>query len=153
MFDYRLEHVFSYSVTLQSPPEILGAVPDGARANFYVAGGSVTGPKLQGKLRPAGGDWLTVRTDGVAVLDVRGTIESHDGALIYVTYSGVGDLGVGGYEKFLRGEMPPVIALRVVPRFQTSHAGYLWLNRLQCLGVGEANTERLEVSYDIYAIR
>jgi hypothetical protein len=27
-----------------------------------------------------------------------------------------------------------------------------WLNRLQCLGIGEFNAERLEVSYDAYGV-
>jgi hypothetical protein len=37
-----------------------------------------------------------------------------------------------------------VPALRVVPRYQTSHPDYLWLNRLQCLGIGQAFLERGE---------
>ncbi len=61
----------------------------------------MTGPKLRGKMLPGGGDWLTVRTDGVGILDVRATIESDDGALIYLAYTGVGDLGEDGYQNFL----------------------------------------------------
>ena len=45
------------------------------RANFYASGGEVTGPKVHGKLHPVGGDWLVVRADGVAILDVRTTPE------------------------------------------------------------------------------
>ena len=149
MFDYRLEHICSYTATLKSPPELIGPVPEGIRANFYVSGGEVHGPKLRGTIHPVGGDWLTVRADGVAVLDVRATMESNDGALIYVAYSGVSDLGEDGYQKFLRGELPRTIAIRVAPRFQTAHPGYLWLNRLQCLGIGEANLERSVVGYDV----
>ena len=43
--------------------------------------------------------------------------------------------------------------LRVVTRFQTTHPTYQWLNRLQCLNIGEADLERFEVRYDVYAIR
>ena len=101
-----------------------------------------------------GGDWLVIRTDGVGILDVRATIETRDeGALIYVTYTGVGDLGEDGYEKFLRGELSGSVPLRVVPRFLTSHPDYRWINRLQCLGIGEVDLDRLEVSYDVYAVR
>lgn len=153
MFDYKLEHICSYTATLQSPPEVIGPVPDGIRANFYVTGGTVHGPKLRGTFRPAGGDWVIVRADGVGVLDVRATIESHDGALIYVTYGGVADFGEDGYQKFLRGELPPTVAPRVAPRFQTAHPGYLWMNRLQCVGIGEADTRRNEASYDVHAVR
>lgn len=152
MFDYELKHLFSYRVSL-NPPEVIGPVPEGIRANFYVADGEVSGPKVYGKVRPIGGDWLTLRTDGVGILDVRATFETQDEALIYVTYTGVGDLGEDGYERFLRGELPNTVSLRVVPRFQTTNPDYQWLNRLQCVGIGEVNLESLEVSYDVYALR
>ena len=62
-------------------------------------------------------------------------------------------LGEDGYHKFLQGALPPRVPLRVVSRFQTAHPTYLWLNRLQCLNIGEANLERFEVRYDVYVIR
>ena len=152
MFDYSLEHLFSYVVSLERP-QMIGAIPEGIRAIFYATKGEVTGPKLRGKFLSGGGDWLTVRTDGVGILDVRGTLESDDGALIYMAYTGVGDLGEDGYQKFLRGEFPALVKLRAAPRFHTSHPEYLWLNRLQCLNIGEVDLERLEVRYDVYAVR
>jgi hypothetical protein len=153
MFAYSLEHICSYSAGLQNPPEVIGPVAEGLRVNFYVTGGEVTGPKIRGIIRPVGGDWLTIRTDGIGILDVRATIETHDHALIYMAYTGVGDLGEDGYRKFLEGAMPPKVPLRVVPRFQTAHPAYQWLNRLQCLNIGEADLERFEVRYDVYAVR
>ena len=36
MIDYQLEHICSYTATLAAPPEIIGPVPEGIRANFYV---------------------------------------------------------------------------------------------------------------------
>jgi hypothetical protein len=41
----------------------------------------------------------------------------------------------------------PGLPLRVVRRFQTTHPTYKWLNRLQCLNIGEADLERFEVRY------
>jgi hypothetical protein len=35
----------------------------------------------------------------------------------------------------------------------TAHPDYTWLNRLQCVGIGEASPERSEVCYDVYAVR
>jgi hypothetical protein len=153
MFDYKLEHIFTYNATLD-PPEVIGVVPEGIRINFYVNGGEVSGPKVKGKLRPEGADWLTLQTDGVGILDVRATIETNDGALIYVTYGGMVDLGEDGYQGFLNGEMPPSgTPIRTSPRCRTSHPDYLWLNRLHCLGIGQAFLERSEVVYDVYAVR
>ena len=74
--------------------------------NLHITGGELTGPKVHGKLRPVGADWLTIRTDGVGILDVRATIETQDEALIYSSYTGVGDLGEDGYDKFLQGDPP-----------------------------------------------
>ena len=153
MIDYRLEHVFSFTATVASPLEVIGPVPEGVRVNVYCTGGEVSGPKVHGRLRPVGGDWLTIRTDGVAILDVRITIETHDGALIYVTYTGVIDFGEDGYQKFLQQALPPTAPIRVAPRFLTAHPNYQWLNRLQCLGIGETDVEHNEVRYDVYAVR
>jgi hypothetical protein len=153
MFEYRLEHIMSYTVKI-AEPEVIGAVPEGLRVNGYITGGEVTGPRLSGKLRPVGGDWLMMRKDGVAVLDVRATIETRDGALIDLSYWGILDMGDDGYEQFLQGQPPASgTAIRMSARLSTSHPDYLWLNRLHCLGIGQAYLERAEVAYDIHAVR
>jgi hypothetical protein len=153
MIEYRLEHIMSYTATL-AEREVIGPLPEGLRVNVYVTGGEVTGPKVWGKIRPVGADWLTIRRDGVGILDVRGTMETTDGALIYVSYVGTMDLGENGYEESLQGKPPASgTPIRSSPRFHTSHPDYLWLNRLHCLGIGQAFRERSEVVYDVYAVR
>jgi hypothetical protein len=153
MFNYRLEHILSFTARLGGR-EVIGPVPDGLRVNVQVTGGEVTGPKVAGKLRALSGDWVTVRMDGIAILDVRTTIETDDGALIYVAYSGTSDRGEDGYERSLQGGPPASGSpLYISPRFQTSHPDYVWLNRLHCLGIGRVFPERAEVTYDIYAVR
>ena len=147
-----LEYICSYWATL-SPPEVVGPLAEGLRVHFYVTDGEISGPKMKGRLRTVGGDWLLLRTDGIGVLDVRATIELDNGALIYTTYGGVVDLGPEGYELFLKGILPPRPDLRIVPRYYTSHPDYLWLNRLQCVGVGILDVAKSKVSYDIYAMR
>ena len=151
--EYKLEHILTYAGRLVSPPEVIGPLPEGIRVNFYSSGGEISGPKIHGKLRPVGGDWATVRKDGVMCLDVRTTFETHDGALILVTYQGVSDLGENGYEMFLRGEIPSVARIRTSPQFSTSHADYLWLTRLFCVGIGEYRADANEAKYDVYAVR
>jgi hypothetical protein len=68
--DYRPEYIFSYTVQVRPPLEVVGPTRKVSGANFYIAGGEVDGPKLKGKFVPGGGDWLLVRRDGVAILDV-----------------------------------------------------------------------------------
>jgi hypothetical protein len=151
-FEPKLEHIFSFNVMVK-PPEVIGPLPEGIRTNFYFAGGEINGPKLHGKIRPEGGDWNTLRTDGVGLLDIRGTIETDDGALIYSAYTGVVETGEDGYERFLRQDFPPILPMRSAPRYFTVHPNYLWLNRLQCVGFGEMNLQQLEVRFDVYALK
>jgi len=153
MIDHKLEHILSYTGELAIPPELIGPVPEGIRVNFYSTGGDVTGSRIRGKVRPVGGDWMTVRRDGVAILDVRTTFATHDGALILLTYPGLIDLGEDGYDKFLRGELPAAAKIQTSPRFATSHPRYLWLNRLHCIGVGEYVAATNHATYDVYVVR
>ncbi|HEY8011795.1 MAG TPA: DUF3237 domain-containing protein [Rudaea sp.] len=148
-----MQHLFSYSATLRAPPEVIGPVPEGIRATFYITGGEFSGPRLRGRLLAQGGDWFTVRHDGVGVLDVRGTIETNDGALIYLAYQGLSDLGTDGYAKFLRGELPPTLPLRTAPVLRCAHPDYAWLHRTQMVGVGEVDLQRFVVAYDVYAVQ
>ena len=101
-----LEYLFSYWATL-APPEVIGPMAEGIRVNFYVTAGELSGPKMRGRLRTVGGDWLLLRPDGVGLLDVRATMELDNGTLIYTTYGGVVDLGPDGYNLFLKGILPP----------------------------------------------
>ncbi|MGH8443693.1 MAG: DUF3237 domain-containing protein [Solimonas sp.] len=147
------EHLFTMHASLQAPPEVIGPVPEGIRITFYVTGGRVEGARLKGTLRAAGGDWFTLRRDGVGVLDVRATIETDDGALIQADYSGLGDGGENAYDDFLAGRLPLRLALRTGPRLRSAHPDYQWLHRLYCVGVGEVDLQTFEVRYDIYALR
>ena len=151
MFAYNLDHICSYTATL-SAPEVIGELPEGIRANFYITGGTIEGPRIRGTVLPVGADWLTVRRDGIGILDVRATLETEEGALIYTAYSGILELGEDGYSAFLEGKLSGKFTLRAAPRFNSAHPDYLWVNRLQCVNIGEADLENAQVSYDVYGL-
>ena len=71
------------------PPADLGAGPYGTCVSFDVTGGYFAGARLRGTLLPSGGDGLLLDAEGVGHLDVRITLETEDGARIYVPYYGV----------------------------------------------------------------
>ena len=48
---------------------------------------------------------------------------------------------------------PAKLPLRTVPRMQTAHPAYEWVNRCQFLGIGEADLATFVVSYDVYVVR
>lgn len=151
-FEKNLDYVMSYSVTLREP-EVVGPIPIGLRFNFYVTGGSFQGPKCKGTILPVGGDWLTIRRDGIGILDVRATLKTHDDALLYISYTGVLDTGKDGYKNASEGKFPDVLQLRVSSRIDTAHPNYEWLNRHQFVQFGDANLATMTVRYDVYAMR
>ena len=103
--------------------EEIGSTPQGALTIFPVIGGSFEGERLRGKVLAGGGDWVRTRIDGVLTLDLRVTLETDDGGLIHMTFSGVRD-DANGY-------------FRTVPRFETATPKYAFLNRLLAVGIGD----------------
>ncbi len=113
--------------------------PQGTRTIVQVVGGRFEGPRVKASVQPPAGDWITNRADGSFRLDVRLTLSTDDGALILVTYNGIGqttDVGA---------------SLRTAPLFETGDSRYVWLTRLQAVGVGER--VGTAVKYDIYALK
>ena len=64
--------------------------PQGTRTIVQVLGGRFDGPRLKASVQTPAGDWITNRKDGTYRLDVRLTLKTDDGALILVTYNGIG---------------------------------------------------------------
>ena len=110
-----------------SATQEIGSTPQGNLTIFPVVGGSFEGDRLRGKVLAGGGDWVTARADGTFELDLRVTLETDDGALIYMTFSGVRD-DANRY-------------LRTLPRFETAAPKYAFLNRLLAVGIGEIGPE------------
>ncbi len=150
---YDLEYLFTRRTQLHQPYEVIGPTPDGIRVNLYTAGGTVEGPALSGRALGVGGDWLTLRPDGVGLIDSRVTMQAEDEALIYMHYTGIVDFGPDAYEQFLAGNLPTPGPLRIAPRFQTAAPDYLWLNRIQALGIGEYRPDAGGNFWEIYAIQ
>src|SRR5438046_957124 len=82
----------------------IGAVPHGTRVTAPIARGHFEGPRLRGKVLPGGGDWTLLRGDGVLELDLRLTLETHDGALIHMTFEGIRRVGPDALAALPRGE-------------------------------------------------
>ena len=150
---FSVEYLCHFTIYLGgSPPEIIGETPDGIKVNWYISSGEFTGPKLKGKINHEGGDWMTIRQDGVGIMDVRATLETGDGALIYIHYPGYFELGENGYENFLKKKWPPTPPTRTTPRMITAHPKYLWVNRLQCIGIGRVVMKEPLYEYDMYGL-
>ena len=122
------------------PPIVVGAGPAGTRVVVEVASLQVQGERLRGEmLGAAGGDWLCIGPEGTRAVDVRVTLSTHDGAIIFIQYNGR-----------LDSEVPATAY--VAPRFETGDERYAWLNRIQAVGKGTVN-EDLSVDYEWYEVR
>lgn len=132
-----VEFLFRMSATL-APPVMVPNGPNGTRVIVAITGGTVSGPRIKGTIESLGADWLTMRSDGTAQLDVRALIRTDDGAVIHTSYKGI---------------MAPTETGRRIttaPLFETGDAGYAWLNSVQAVAIGEPGNGIVE--YDVYRI-
>ncbi|WP_439100631.1 DUF3237 domain-containing protein [Congregibacter sp.] len=115
-------------------PSLIGHGPSGQRLIADIEAMTLTGDRLQAELEgSAAADWLTIGC-GVAKIDVRATLRTHDDALIYLQYQGRSDATKG------LGSAPIVVA----PVFETSDERYQWLNAVQAIGKGDLALRRYE---------
>ena len=130
----------------------LGPTPLGRRRIVRVTGGRFHGPKLRGTVLPGGGDWLVERQDGTRVLDVRITLKTDDGDLIYAHYPGLFHGSPEVMHRLARGEMVDTSEyyFQTAPLFETASGTYDWLNRVLAVGIGRRTAG--QVSYTVYAI-
>jgi len=120
-------------------PQKLGLVPHGTRAIAPITGGVFEGPRLRGKVLPGGGDWTLLRSDGVLELDLRITLETDDGALIFMSSLGLRHGPPDVLAALARGESvdPSRYYFRTTPRFETSAPQYAFLNRVIAIASGD----------------
>ena len=102
-----------------------------------VTGGTFSGPGLNGTVLPGGADWIT-QVAGHSALDVRITLETDDGAHIYMSYRGIVHSGENG------------LYWRVTPLFSTTSEEYDWINHIVCVGKNKQVEGR--VAYDVFRI-
>jgi uncharacterized protein DUF3237 len=95
----KLDYEFLMQVSADlDDPQILSDPPSGTRRIPHGRRGAFCGPGLQGELLPGGGDWVLLRQEGGAELDIRFTLQTDDKQLIYMHCLGIfnqPDSGVG----------------------------------------------------------
>jgi hypothetical protein len=133
-------------------PEQIGMTPKGMRMIYPIVGGTVKGPKLNGEVLAVGADWIVVRPDGVGELDVRATMRTDDGELIYASYRGILKIDPEIMGRAQNGEEvdPSQYYFRTTPVLETGSEKYSWLNQIICVGVGKVEPKR--VRYKVYQI-
>lgn len=123
-------------------PRKVGDGPRGSRWIAQVAQMTLTGDRLTAmSVGTANADWVTI-VGGVATIDVRATVETHDGATVYIQYSGRTDAtkSVGAAHAY------------TTPVFETGDERYRWLNLIQAVGKSELSDLK-SASYQWYELR
>lgn len=147
-----LAYEFNLSALLD-PPLMVGDGPYGSRVFFPVKEGVAKGDRISGALVGGGGDWLLLGADGWGRLDVRGQIQTDDGAVIYIAYQGLLQLTETVMSAAAGTEVETGFEdqyFRTTPRLETGDPRYLWVN--QTMFAGEGRMIPGGVEYAVYRL-
>jgi Protein of unknown function (DUF3237) len=115
----------------------------------------VKGEKINGKILEPGADWGLVLDSTTFKVDVRTTIETDDGVLIYLTYSGYNHANAKNFAVISAGKGSELSTsdyyFRTSVSFETSSPKYAWLNHTVAVGIGRFPAPG-KVDYRIYRI-
>ncbi|WP_236653481.1 DUF3237 domain-containing protein [Streptacidiphilus melanogenes] len=147
----NLEHLADFDVRLD-PLLDLGDSHWGRRRVINIVGGTFEGPRLSGEILPGGADWQVLHADGMASIDTRSTLRTHDGAHLCLSTSGVRHGPPEVLHRLSVGEPvdPAEYYFRLFCRFETGDARYAWLNRTLAVATGGRLPEA--VRYRAYAV-
>ena len=142
-----LLHVCDLAVEV-GPPKEIGETGQGQRRVIDILGGTVSGPRLQGRIAPGGADYQIIRPDGLTELHARYTLELADGTPVYVENSGLRFGPAEALERLRRGEPvdPALIYFRSAPRFEVASPAYAWMMRSLFVATGARRPDRVELS-------
>jgi hypothetical protein len=149
----QLELVYRLEASLGQPVDV-GDSSGGHRRIVALTGGTFAGPELNGTLLPgASADWQIVLPDGTALGDIRYTLQTDEGELLYVRSRGVRHGSPEVLQRLSRGESvdPSEYTFRTSTQIET---GAPRLDRLnKGIFVGAAGREPSGIVYEIYLVR
>src|SRR5450631_570040 len=148
----RVTRVYRLEATLGQPLD-LGESPQGRRRIVPLNGGTFTGPELRGKLLPgASADWQTVLPDGTALGDIRYTLQTDAGDLLYVQSRGVRHGSAEVLARLGRGEDVDAgeYTFRTSTQIEAAARQLDWLNKGIFISVGGRQTDG--VIYETYLV-
>jgi hypothetical protein len=150
--DPRLTPVYRLEATLAQPVD-LGDTAQGHRRIVPLTGGTFTGPELNGKLLPgASADWQIGLADGTALGDIRYTLQTDGGYLLYVQSRSVRHGPAEVLARLGRGEKVDAseYTFRTSTQIETAAPDLDWLNKGVFISV--AGRQAGGVIYETYLV-
>jgi len=150
--DPRLTKVYRLEATLGQAFD-LGDVVQGHRRIAPLTGGTFTGPGISGRLLPgASADWQIILPDGTALGDIRYTLQTDDGDLLYVQSRGIRHGSVEVLARLARGEDVEAgeYTFRTTTQIETAAPELDWLNKGVFISV--AGRQPAGVIYETYLV-
>jgi len=150
--DPRLTEVYRLEAALGQPLD-LGETAQGHRRIVPLTGGTFTGPEINGKLLPgASADWQIVLPDGTALGDIRYTLQTDRGDLLYVQSRGVRHGSAEVLARLGRGERVDAseYTFRTSTQIETAAPDLDWLNKGVFISV--AGRQAAGVIYETYLV-
>jgi hypothetical protein len=147
--ELRSRFAFEANVSVAAPL-VVGEGAVGLRRIVPITGGTVKGPRLNGRVVPGGADWQYVRPDGVIAIEAKYTLEADDGTLIMVTNKGMRHGPQAVLDRIARGEPvdPSEYYFRTSAEFEVAvDSKHAWLNRAVFIGVAERKVQAAVVKF------
>jgi len=148
----RLTLVYRLEATLGQPLD-LGDIAQGCRRIVPLTGGTFSGPEIAGKLLPgASADWQIILADGTALGDIRYTLQTDAGALLYVQSRSVRHGSPEVLARLGRGEDVDAseYSFRTSTVVETAAPDLDWLNKGVFISV--AGRQAAGVIYETYLV-
>lgn len=147
----EMKYLYEPDVELEMPLN-LGVTPRGNRRIVSVKGGTFEGPDMRGTVLPSGGDWLLIRPDGAAEVEIRAVGQTDAGDLIYANYRGIFRAPPEVMQRIAQREPvdPAEYYFRVTALYETASERYAWSNRIVALGFGRFTSQGVSLTvYDV----